>query len=212
MNSFGVNPYVNMLYNDLCNGLVLFQVCSLISFVKLLSNNLNISPNIHAPDIYRTKCWERLTWSFNNVGNGFFVLDQCRVKFDSKQTLCRYQPNISIVLTVWGFCRVRLTGSHDKSPAWSCVLWKINPLKIFKTRQLCLPDLMRSECWQDVRTVWHVHYMASAFSTRMCALIGQIEVTWKSWNQMFPGWWTSWKLLTNRWTLLLRVTFEWGKS
>ena len=26
MNSFGVNPYVNMLYNDLCNGMVLFQV------------------------------------------------------------------------------------------------------------------------------------------------------------------------------------------
>ena len=26
MNSLGVNPYVNMIYNDLCNGLILFQV------------------------------------------------------------------------------------------------------------------------------------------------------------------------------------------
>ena len=53
-----------------------------------------------------------------------FVLSQCRVKFDSEQTLSRHRPNISIVFTVSGSCRVRLTGPHDKSPGCSCVFLK----------------------------------------------------------------------------------------
>ena len=73
-----------------------------------------------------------LTWPSDNVGSGFFVLGQCRVKFDFEQTLSRYQPNISIVLTVSGSCRDRLTGAHAKSPDWARVLKRITPKKSTK--------------------------------------------------------------------------------
>ena len=35
MNSIGVNPYVNNLYRDLCNGLVLLQVIIYYNFILL---------------------------------------------------------------------------------------------------------------------------------------------------------------------------------
>ena len=93
-------------------------------------NGSDISPNL-----CRVKCWERafVMAQSDNVGSGFFVLGhQCRVMFYSNQTLPRHRSNISVVFTISGSCRVRLTGSHDKSPAWACVLWKIDSLKVFK--------------------------------------------------------------------------------
>ena len=60
---------------------------------------------------------EAFDMTTGNVKSGFVVLGQCRVKFDSEQTLFRPQPYISIVLTVSDSYRARLTGSHDKSPA-----------------------------------------------------------------------------------------------
>ena len=53
--------------------------------LKPLSNGPNISPKMQS-----FKFREHLTWPTNNVGSGFFVLVQCRVKFDSEQTLHFY--------------------------------------------------------------------------------------------------------------------------
>ena len=55
-------------------------------------------------------------------GADFFMLGQCRVKFDFKQTLPRNRPKISIAFNVSGLYRVRLTGPHDKSSGWAFIL------------------------------------------------------------------------------------------
>ena len=63
--------------------------------VKLLSNSPDISPSIHPT--CQVKCCEHLPRPSDNLGCCVVVvvLGQCRVKFDSKQTVSRHQPSIS---------------------------------------------------------------------------------------------------------------------
>ena len=99
----------------------------------------------HAPDICEVKLWERLKWPSENVESGVFLLGQCRLKSDSEQTLSRHRPNISIVSP----CRLPVVfvwKGDDKICGWACVLWRINPGKVFETRSVYLTDLVRSEC------------------------------------------------------------------
>ena len=43
MNSLGVNPHVNYLYSDLCDGLIIFQVGMFLTLAPKLFNVKNIS-------------------------------------------------------------------------------------------------------------------------------------------------------------------------
>ena len=43
MNSLGVNPHVNYLYSDLCDGLIIFQVGMFLTLAPRLFNVKNIS-------------------------------------------------------------------------------------------------------------------------------------------------------------------------
>ena len=113
------------------------------------------------------KSWERLTWPSANVGSWSFVLGQCRVKFDSEQTLPRHWP--VNVFTAMGSCRVRFIGSHDKGEWFiyqtSCILNEC----LVKCRDVLTcssentqnwPNLgqkMLYGCWWNVKTIWQVH-------------------------------------------------------
>ena len=87
------------------------------------------------------------------------MLGQCRMKFDSEQTLSRHRPNI---FTVLGSIRVRLTESHKKSLRWACALWRVDSLKFFKTRMFffCFCFLLGLDgtiIGENVEIVWYVH-------------------------------------------------------
>ena len=93
------------------------------------------------------KCWERLTRPSDNVG-----VDVGRRLIPSKHSFPTSTQHF--------YCSHRvesLSCSFDRvtwqKPVWACVLWRIVPLKVFKTRLHCFPGLMQSECRQNVGTV-----------------------------------------------------------